>query len=109
MRRFPFQRVALDFNVNYCTGPYASDNEIVLEDTPQGRHWAKDDGGTGLAFFWRGDQFFIEPKRSEWLQEHTTYPRNFLVSLDIDKWWLILPRNQALLFKLTWGGEVQDA
>jgi hypothetical protein len=109
LQRFPFIRVTLDGNWNYCTEPFTSDNEIVVEDTPDGRAWIKDYSGSGLPFFWEGRQFFVEPKRSEWIEEHTTYPRNILFSLDDNRWWIYLPKNQGLMYKLTWGGETQDA
>jgi hypothetical protein len=109
LRRFPFAQLLLDDSETMGVLPYISDNEIIFEDTPEARLLAKDADKQGLAFYWGGKQFFIEPKRSEWLKENSTYPRNFLVSLDDRRWYLYMPRNQALLFKLTWGGVLEDA
>ena len=109
LRTFPFVKITLDDNEKYFTGPYASDNEIVLEDSLAGRQWVKDAAREGLSFFWDDKQFFIEPQRSVWLRENTSYPRNFLVSASDDRWWLYLPKNQALMYKLTWGGIIEDA
>jgi hypothetical protein len=109
LRRWLFAQILLDDSEMMNVLPYVSDNELVREDTPESRALAKDPDNKGLAFFWGGRQFFIEPQRSEWLRENTTYPRNFLVALHDRRWFLYLPRNQALLFKLSWGGILEDA
>lgn len=109
LRRWLFAQILLDDAEKMNVLPHTSDNNIVFEDTEEGRAMAKDSNNQGLAFFWEGRQFFIEPERSEWLRENTTYPRNFLAGLHDRRWFLYLPRNQALLFKLTWGGILDDA
>ncbi len=107
--RFPFLRVSLDQSYIGPPDPYYSDNHVVFIDAPFSRHWLDDSKGTiCLPFFWQGRTFIIEPKRSEWIREFTNCPRNLLVTKDAMGWWLYLPRNQAMMFKLTWGGDLQD-